>query len=379
MGKKYIVSIEVQKYPYSVGTDENKDYCSEKFCRYTLRIGKKILKKAKRLGLYVELVLRLTNGVVPSQAIGLPILRTNTPIVRSIYSDTPKKVPKKVIIAQVINNSPNKIDFTEKQIDQLYDLAVRYRNNAMSREEFILELRGGDIKDWVTAFGIIIGIITLITNMDAFQVPPNTRAILPPHLEWLYGNQQPGYSSSSFLMEKPLSIDHQKYVSLTKEQKRNLSDPRDGFISVESHPNLVVRYGQVKFKTPKHGGVHGLPTDEKGLTAKTEENALALRDSLVNMPTRKDIRWFDNGMYQGGTERGYDSVNIYDIENRVIAVYKKQEDGKYSQFSMTCELSASEEDHLFKSGGNFVTDAVLNNQKALTIINPIIDKKNYDL
>jgi hypothetical protein len=52
MGKKYIVSIEVQKYPYSVGTDENKDYCLEKFCRYTLRIGKKILKKAKRLGLY---------------------------------------------------------------------------------------------------------------------------------------------------------------------------------------------------------------------------------------------------------------------------------------------------------------------------------------
>ena len=91
------------------------------------------------------------------------------------------------------------------------------------------------------------------------------------------------------------------------------------------------------------------------------------------------IIWFDNGMYQGGTERGYDSVNIYDQEKRVIAVYKKQEDGKYSQFSTTCEVSLKEEAHLLESGGNFVTEAVLNNQKALTIINPITNKNNDDL
>ena len=327
------------------------------------------------LGIYGDLILRLTNGVVPSQAIGLPILPTTPPIMRSIHSDTPKKV----IIARVINNSPEKIAFTEKQMDQLYDLAVRYRNNSMSREEFILELRGGGIEDWVAAFGIIIAIITLINNVDAFQVPPNPGAIVPPHLQWLYGNQQPGYSSPSLHMEKPSAMPHQEYISLTKEQKRNLPDHRDGFITVEGHPNLVVRYGQVKFKTPDHGGVHDLPTNEKGRTPKTQENALALRDSLVNMTNRKDIIWFDNGMYQGGTERGYDSVNIYDQENRVIAVFKKQEDGKYSQFSTTCEVSLKEEAHLLESGGNFVTEAVLNNQKALTIINPITNKNNDDL
>ena len=84
---------------------------------------------------------------------------------------------------------------------------------------------------------------------------------------------------------------------MTKEQKRNLSDKRDGFITVEGHPHLVARYGQVHFKTPKHGRVHGLPTNEKGRTPKIEENSLALRDSIVNMPNRKDIVWFENGMY----------------------------------------------------------------------------------
>ena len=43
------------------------------------------------------------------------------------------------------------------------------------------------------------------------------------------------------------------------------------------------------------------------------------------MPEREGIRWFDNGGYQKGTERGYDSVNLYDKDKRVIAIYKKQE------------------------------------------------------
>ena len=72
-----------------------------------------------------------------------------------------------------------------KQMDQLYDLAVKYRNNSMSREEFILELRGGGIEDWLAAFGIIIAIIAVLNNVEG-------GAIVTPHLQWLYGNQQPG-------------------------------------------------------------------------------------------------------------------------------------------------------------------------------------------
>ena len=175
-------------------------------------------------------------------------------------------------------------------------------------------------------------------------------------------------------MERPSAMPHQDFTTLTKEQRRNLPDPRDGIIDVEGHPKLTARYGQVKSKTPDHGDIHGLPTNENGKTLKTEQNALALRDSLVKMPEREGIRWFDNGGYQKGTERGYDSVNLYDKDKRVIAIYKKQENGEYL-FSTTCEVTGKEEAHLLESGGNYLTEAVLNNQKALTIT----DTNNNDL
>ena len=139
-------------------------------------------------------------------------------------------------------------------------------------------------------------------------------------------------------MKKPSSMPQQEYTSLTKEQKRNLPDPRDGFVCEDGHPHLVARYGQVEFKTPDHGPVHGLPVNEKDLTPKTEKNALALRASIVNIPKRKNIVWFDDGMYQGGTNRGYDSVNIFDKESDTIVVFRKDENGQYNRFTTTCTV-----------------------------------------
>ena len=91
-------------------------------------------------------------------------------------------------IAQIMDNKPDKIVFTEKQMYQLYDLAIKLDNNSISLEELITELRGGEFKDWGAAFAIIIAIITVLNNVDAFQVPPAPG----PHLVWLYGNQHPG-------------------------------------------------------------------------------------------------------------------------------------------------------------------------------------------
>ena len=91
MTNKYIVSIEVQKYPYCGRTDETEDYLLEKICCYTIRIRKKIIKKAKRLVVYDDLILNLTNGTVLYQTISLSIFPTTPPIMRSIHSETPKK------------------------------------------------------------------------------------------------------------------------------------------------------------------------------------------------------------------------------------------------------------------------------------------------
>jgi len=131
----------------------------------------------------------------------------------------------------------------------------------------------------------------------------------------------------------------------------------------------------VNFKTPDHVKIHGLPTNENGKTPKTEKNALDLRDSIVNMPNREKIVWFENGGYQKGTDQGYDSVNLYDPETQVIAVFRKQGNGNVSRFTTTCELNAREQDHLFNSGGNFMTEANLKQQNELPIQNNFHEEK----
>ena len=160
------------------------------------------------------------------------------------------------------------------------------------------------------------------------QAPP------PPHRQFFGGTlNAPGnnyFSKSSqpgpsLQMERPSDMPHLDFTGLTKKERRNLPDPRDGFIDIEGYPKLTVRYGQGEFKTPDHGEIHGLATNENHKTPKTEQNALALRDLIVKMPNRKNIRWFDNGIYQGGTKRGYLAVHLYDLEKRVIAVFTNQE------------------------------------------------------
>jgi hypothetical protein len=249
-----------------------------------------------------------------------------------------------------------------------YSLVPQYSYS----QDAINELRAGGSRVREAAW-LLITIWMLQQQSLGFQ--PVRQAPPPPHHQLFGGtsssprknyfskSSQPG---DSLQMERPSSMPHQEYTSLTKEQRRNLPDSRDGFIDVEGRPKLTVRYGQVKYKTPDHGDIHGLPTNENGKTPNTEQNALALRDSLVKMPEREGIQWFDNGGYQKGTKRGYDSVNLYDKDKRVIAIYKKQENGEYL-FSTTCQVTEIEETHLLQNNGNYLTEAVLNNQNALTI------------
>ena len=171
-------------------------------------------------------------------------------------------------------------------------------------------------------------------------------------------------------------MSHQDFTALTKKQRRNLPDPRDGFIIEKGHPTLVARYSQVKFKTPDHGLDHGLTTNAKGQTPKMEANALALRDSIVNIPNRKEIIWFDNGMYQGSTERGYNSVNIFDKETNTIVVFRKDENGEYNRFTTTYRLTHMEREYLFNSNGNFVTENNLINSEVFPILKNLTNNEN---
>ena len=78
---------------------------------------------------------------------------------------------------------------------------------------------------------------------------------------------------------------------------------------------------------------------------------------------------------RSGTKRGYDSVNLYNKDKRVIAIYKKQENWEYNRFTTTCTLSKTEREYLFNSGGNFVTDNNLNNPEVFPILKNLTNKE----
>lgn len=84
----------------------------------------------------------------------------------------------------------------EREIDQLYNLLIEYRDNYLSQEQLITQishLRGGSFIDIVAAVGVMGAIIILAMNQSlAFH--PNLNPIIPSHLQWLYGygNPQPG-------------------------------------------------------------------------------------------------------------------------------------------------------------------------------------------
>jgi hypothetical protein len=252
-------------------------------------------------------------------------------------------------------------------------------------QDAINQLRAGDSRVREAAW-LLITIWMLQQQSVGFQ--PVRQAPPPPHRQLFGGtsssprnnyfskSSQPG---TSLQVQKPSNMPQQNFSGLTPQQKRDLPDARDGFIREKGHPHLGVGYNQVKFKTPDHGSAHRLPVNEKGRTPKTEKNALILRDSILNMPNRKNIIWFDNGMYQGGTIRGYDSVNLYDPDTEVIAVFKKRSNGQYSRFATTCKLTDMERDFFLSSGGNFVTEPNLKDPKVLHIIKNLTNtEKNND-
>jgi hypothetical protein len=187
--KKYVLSVEVYKYSYCGRLDDTKDYLSEKVCRCTIKIRKKSIRKTKRVFVYVQLILSLGNGLAPTQAIGLP---TTPSIMRSIHSNA--DLSKQAIIAQVIQEIPAEIVFTKAEMDELYHLSVGCKSNSLSQEELITKisnLRGGAFIDVGAGLAIIAAIIILANNANGFQ--PNPHVIVPPHLQWLYGNNyEPG-------------------------------------------------------------------------------------------------------------------------------------------------------------------------------------------
>jgi hypothetical protein len=224
--KNYRISVEVFKYPYCGRLYDTEDYLSNQICCGAIKIRKKFLKTVKLLIFYGDPIVRLPYSLFPSQAIGVPI---PPPRMRSIQLNGPlsnSPLSKKAIIAQVSKEMSSEIVFTKTEMDQLYDLSVKYKNNTMSKEKLLTEisnLRGGSGVE-IAAFLVIVATITLlIESSSGFQ--PNPNANIPPHLQWIYGNQQPGNQFGYGKSSGPRSI---TVLEATQNAGSDKKDPSSG-------------------------------------------------------------------------------------------------------------------------------------------------------
>ena len=123
---------------------------------------------------------------------------------------------------------PAEIDFTEKEIDQLYNLSIESRNNSLSKEQLITKisnLRGGSFIDIVGALGIIGAIIILLTNDWGSALQPNPNLIIPHHLQGLYGNN---YQPSQFGYGKIAGSRSITVTGMTQNAGFDKKDPSSG-------------------------------------------------------------------------------------------------------------------------------------------------------
>jgi len=81
---------------------------SEKFCCCTIKVRKKVIKGIKWTIFYLDVSIRVANGIIPSQAIGLPVFPTSAPKVRFTQS-----ISEKVKITPVIYSIADKVIYTE--------------------------------------------------------------------------------------------------------------------------------------------------------------------------------------------------------------------------------------------------------------------------
>ena len=322
--------------------------------------------KAKRLFVYGMFIFQLGQPLVPCAAAVVmplpPAIHRLSPIEQDRILSNKNSYPK---IAPIIESKMDKMVLTDQQIEDLNLICYKLQKGSITIDKAILELRAGGFDDWA-GLAFIIFMYSLHQG-DSFQSVPL------PHQDpfgWLSGKYDsknvgtsPSRPTTCLEMEKPASMPQQEYSSMTKSKRRQLPDPRgrDRFINVDGSPRLDLRFNQVEFKTPRHGKDHGLPVGINNKTPKTEANAIALRDSLLDMPNRENIVWYTDGLYQGGTDRGCDSVNLFDPDTNVIAVYEKKPDGS-NLFLTTCTLTDIERDHLESTNGNFVTEKVLEQQ-----------------
>lgn len=192
---QYKWSVESAKFPYC-----GKNICITKIkTRAKGKIKQRFAKQIKRVSMSIQLAWSVFNGLAPlapaaSRAIGLPYLPSNPVLMQSVSSDA--LFLKEDIIAKVRKQLPAEFVFSKSEMGAMYDLAFDFHANSLTQHELkarISSLRGGDLdyKDVLVIIFIIL-IARYTVGSFGFQINPQMGRIVPPHLQWLYGNNNQG-------------------------------------------------------------------------------------------------------------------------------------------------------------------------------------------
>lgn len=317
-----------------------------------------VTHKTKR----VILVIAFVSGVWFSnlasvEAIGLSVRPTPMIRVQANYKHT-----YEVKIAPTVSPKLDKIIFIKyEQLPVgvgIYMMDGRFVKTSET-SKVINKIRGGGLIEAATALVLIVVMWQILGGIQGFVLPnpgwgvdrlnpfqPTGGLRYPP----VYDLLTPARPGSTLQVTRPTAMPHEEFVGLTKEEQRSLPHINDTAIIHEGRPELEVGFWQSDFKVGDHGAVHDLPYTVKSnggtKTEKTNDNTLEMIRSIVNMPNRDNVQWFEDGTYQGGTDRGFEAIHIYDLDKKVIAVFRKST----GKFVTTCQLLDPEHDELINTG-----------------------------
>lgn len=197
------------------------------------------------------------------------------------------------------------------------------RNQEVSK--LIKQLRGGS---WTPA---LIGNVIFLTVAYAIWIlSGGAESFVTPRINPGWGLPDNLYDPPGLV--RPADCETQLYAgsptqSLKNEASRNQANPKDRWILIESRPELIIRRGQAQYKTKDHGALAGLPYKVKGnggtSTLRTDETVDAFMDVIKEMVEDPNNIWFEEGIYQGGTTREEESINVYNEEYNRIGVFKR--------------------------------------------------------
>ncbi len=284
-------------------------------------------------------------NLASAEAVGLSVPPVPMVIVCPSYKH---KLPYEVKIAPTVNPRLDKICLmpTKEMVPLIYLNAQSVYIN----QKILKNLRAGGFSTHFTliVIGGVVFMMCQLSGIDAFTIFTQMGQSNSPKTDQPFVTQ-PG---STVGVIRPSAVPHQEFVSLSKGQRRQLPHPNDMKINHEGYPELEVGFWQSQYKVRDHGAIHGLPytLNKNGgtKTEKTNQNTLEMMKSVVDMQNRDHVQWFVNGTYQGGTDREFPAIHIYDLENQIIAVFKKST----GKFVTTCQLDP-EEDAELKATANF--------------------------